>query len=210
MLTKLFGSQSRVKILKLFLFNSDQRFYIRQVARKLDLQVNSARRELENLRELGLLLVGDKEPSKEVDNKKNKKKIQEKYYYADKDFVLFGELRSLMAKAQVLYKKDFLESIKQIGNPRLVILSGLFVNNNRSPVDLLIVGRTEKKKTRQVIERLEKDLGAEVNFTVMSTQEFKYRSDITDIFLYNILETKNIVVIDKLGINKGKQERGGE
>ena len=205
MLTKLFGSQSRVKILKLFLFNPDQRFYIRQVARNLDLQVNSARRELDNLNTFGLLAVGGKDASEDVHNSKkkdSKKKNQEKYYYVNKDFILFGELRSLLAKSQVLYRKDFVDNIKGSGAPQLIILSGLFVNNDKSPVDLLIVGKMEKRKTKKIIDKLEKELGTEINFTVMTSSEFKYRKDITDVFLYNILETRNIVVLDKLGLNK--------
>lgn len=198
MLTRLFGSRARVKILKLFLFNPDQRFYIRQVARNLDLQVNSARRELKNLQDFGLLATGNKTPSSEKDD--SPKNTQEKYYYANKEFVLFGELRSLIAKAQALYKKDFVENVKKIGNPQLMILSGIFVNNDKSPVDLLIVGRIDKKKVKETIGRLEKELGVELNFTVLSFSEFKYRRDITDVFLYNILETRNIVVIDKLGV----------
>lgn len=211
-MTKIFGSQARVKILRLFLFNPEQRFYIRQIARKLELQVNSARRELENLRDFGLLKVGEKEglikkegESKEKEKEKLKKRTsQEKYYYIDQDFILFGELRSLFAKAQVLYKKDFVESIKKAGNPQLVVLAGLFVNNDKSPVDLLIVGKMEKNKIKNIIDKLEKDLGKELNYTIMNSSEFKYRRDITDIFLYNILETKNIIVIDKLEISESK------
>lgn len=209
MLTRLFGSRARVKILKLFLFNSDERFYIRQIARNLDLQVNSARRELENLKGFGLLVSGGKEDTGE---KTSPKKSQEKYYYVNKDFVLFGELRSLIAKAQVLYKKDFIESIKKAGSPQLVVLSGLFVNNDQSPVDLLIVGKVEKGKAKKIIEKLEKELGAELNFTILSSSEFKYRRDITDVFLFNVLETRNIVVIDKMGItteqNKEEDKEG--
>lgn len=202
MLTRLFGSRSRLKILKLFLFHPDQRYYIRQVARDLDLQVNSARRELENLKEFGLLLTGKEEDDPSIPDKDKKKNQQEKYYRARQDFVLFQELKALMAKAQVLYKKDFIENIKKVGSPKLVVLSGLFVNNNKSEVDLLIVGKIERKKLKQVIEKLEKDLGRELNFTLMSQSEFKYRRDITDIFLFNILEHEKIVVIDKIGITE--------
>ena len=202
MLTGLFGSRARVKILKLFLFHPDQRYYIRQVARDLDLQVNSARRELENLKEFGLLLTGKEEDDPSAPQKNKKKNQQEKYYRAKKDFVLFQELRALLAKAQVLYKKDFIENIQKVGSPKLVVLSGLFVNNNKSEVDLLVVGKIERKKLKKVIEKLEKDLGRELNFTLMSYSEFKYRRDITDIFLFNILEHEKIVVIDKIGVTE--------
>lgn len=203
MLTQLFGSTARTKILKLFLFHPEERYYIRQVARELDIQVNSARRELENLKDFGLLISGKEEedPSLSPEEKKQKN-YQEKYYRTNKDFVLFQELRALMAKAQVLYKKDFIRNIRSIGSPHLVVLSGLFVNNDKSEVDLLIVGKIDKKKVKKVIENLEKDLGRELNYTLMSHSEFKYRRDITDIFLFNILEHEKIVVIDKLGISE--------
>jgi predicted ArsR family transcriptional regulator len=57
MLSHLLGSKARVKILKLFLLNLEEKFYIRQIARDLDLQVNSVRRELDNLEKFGLLLA---------------------------------------------------------------------------------------------------------------------------------------------------------
>ncbi|HMB65393.1 MAG TPA: hypothetical protein VKO42_00835 [Patescibacteria group bacterium] len=209
MLTRLFGSRARVRLLKLFLFNPDQRFYIRQIARNLDLQVNSVRRELENLKSFGLLAVGGKVGGKEeasAGEESEKKSGQEKYYYVNKDFVLFGELRSLIAKAQVLYKKDFMDNIKKVGSPQLVVLTGLFVDNDKAPVDLLIVGKVEKKKVKTVIGKLEKELGTELNFTILSSAEFKYRRDITDVFLYNILETRNIILIDKIGVTAEPEE----
>ncbi len=189
MLDRLFGSRARVKILKFFLFNIEEKYYIRQIARHLEIQVNSARRELNNLKELGLLTSGS-DPEKK----------QEKFYGVNKKFVLFEELRSLIVKAQILYQEEFVDNLKQAGKVKLVVLTGLFVNNPEIQVDLLIVGQVSKSNLKQVISDLEKNLGREVNYTYMSTQEFKYRREITDVFLYNILENKRIVVIDELEI----------
>jgi len=164
---------------------------------------------LENLKSFGLLAVGGKVGGKEeasAGEESEKKSGQEKYYYVNKDFVLFGELRSLIAKAQVLYKKDFMDNIKKVGSPQLVVLTGLFVDNDKAPVDLLIVGKVEKKKVKTVIGKLEKELGTELNFTILSSAEFKYRRDITDVFLYNILETRNIILIDKIGVTAEPEE----
>jgi len=219
MLGNLFGSNARVKILKIFLLNPENKYYIRQLARDLSLQVNSVRRELENLEKFGLLnshmatsvpddgreeqeelkklfqgKVVESRPAKKSETGKSQEK---KYYQANKNFVLFEEIKALIIKAQILYEKDFLEKLKKIGCPKLIVLTGFFVNDDSSPVDILVVGRLNKEKIMKVIGELEKEVGRELNFTLMSNNEFKYRKDITDIFLYGILEGKNIVIIDE-------------
>lgn len=227
MLGKLFGSNTRVKILKIFLLHPEQKYYIRQLARDLKLQVNSVRRELENLEKFGLLIsnisIDNNNPDAEdLEAKKDlekllkgeivntaKKKVdsvtasgqEKKYYQADKNFILFEEIRALVVKAQVLYEKDFIKKLRKIGKLKLFILGGIFINNPDSLTDMLIVGRINKNRLVRMIKELEKELGKEINFTLMDTKEFKYRRDITDIFLYDILEGKKIVVIDEVKIS---------
>lgn len=222
MLGKLFGSKARVKILKLFLLNPGEKYYIRQITRDLKLQINSVRRELENLEKFGILTsdpeITLKEEVEEEDdfaqyitsankskNKKTKKidsvsKVDKKYFKVNTDFVLYEEIKALIIKAQILYEKDFVNKIYKIGNPKLLIFCGFFVNNEDSQVDLLLVGRFNKSKLIKLIKDLETELGREVNFTVMDYQEFKYRRDITDVFVYGILENKNLIVIDEIGV----------
>ena len=214
MLGKLFGSNTRVKILKLFLLHPENKFYIRQIARGLKLQLNSVRRELENLENFGLLasvtLTGKEEPEKEeliksLYNKasfaqSSEAKQEKKFYKINKNFVLFEEIKALIIKAQILYEKDFIEKLAKTGKTKLLILSGLFANNPNSPVDILLVGRFQKPKLFKLIKELEVELGKELNYTIMGNQEFKYRRDITDVFLYDILEGKKLVVIDEVGL----------
>jgi hypothetical protein len=218
MLGKLFGSNTRVKILKLFLLHPESRFYIRQIARGLKLQLNSVRRELENLENFGLLISSyateedelteteEYLPDKYLINKPgftkgSKAKQDKKYYQANKDFVLFEEVKALIIKAQILYEKDFVEKLYKAGKPKLLILTGFFINNHNTAVDLLIVGHLKKNRIIKLIKDLEKELGVEINFTFMGLKEFKYRRDITDVFLYDILEGKKIVVIDEMGVS---------
>ena len=205
MLERLFGSQARVKILKLFLLHPDQTYYIRQVARDLELQVNSVRRELDNLESFGLLnsrMATKEEKEKESEQSSSKGKTQEKkYYYVNQNFVLYEEIKSLLIKSQVLYREDFVESLKQLPHIQLVILTGLFVNDPEAKIDVFVVGNVNKKKLQKIIEKLEHELGREINYTVMDYKEFKYRSDITDVFLYNILEQKKLIVVDEVGVS---------
>lgn len=221
MLIKLFGSKARVSILKLFLLNPNDKFYVRQLSRRLSLQVNSASRELENLENLGLLsssfelvkgcldenlLVGD-EP-KAVDAVKKKEKPagrgfpnqQRKYFRVNQDFVLLDEIKNLIVRSQILYEKDFAEKIKNIGPVKLLILTGVFAGNDKAPIDVLAVGKINKPRFLAILKEMEKELERELNYTVMEYADFKYRKDITDVFLYNILEGKKMVIVDEIGI----------
>ena len=219
MLGQLFGSNARVQILKLFLFNPEEKYYIRQLARHLKLQVNSVRRELDNLEKFGILVSGANIGAEETDGnffitkarrraplrcdksvrvKVSADKQEKKYYKANAGFILFDEIKSLIIKAQILYGRDFIDKLKMAGNAKLLILTGKFVNEPDFPVDLLIVGRFNKIKLLKLIKGLEKELGREVNFAVMDAKEFKYRRDITDVFLYSILEGKHITAVNEM------------
>lgn len=202
MLEKLFGSRARVKILNIFLLNPREKYYIRQLSRNLKLQLNSTRRELENLENFGILsssISMDSETSGDADDC-GKGGQDKKYYRANPEFVLFEEIKALVVKAQILYGKDFVDKLQKIGKIKLLVLTGFFANNN-TLTDLLIVGKVNKIKLLKLIRELEEEMGREINFTLMEPKEFKYRRDITDIFLYEILEGRKIVVIDEAGVS---------
>ena len=178
--------------------------------------------ELENLENFGLLVTGKaaEEDMDELDlsreqfirdivpwsktkkpKRKTKTKLEKKYYRVNKNFILYEEVKALVIKAQVLYEKDFIEKLYKIGNPKLLILTGYFVNQPEKNVDLLMVGRINKTKLNKLIHELETELHREVNYTILSTQDFKFRRAITDIFLYDILEGARLTVIDDFGVS---------
>jgi len=126
---------------------------------------------------------------------------EKKYYRANPNFVLFDEIKALIVKAQILYEKDFVKKLQAIGKIKLLVLTGIFVNNPSSLVDILLVGKINKVKLVKLIKELEIELGREINFTVFNPQEFKYRRDITDIFLYGILEGRKLIIIDEGGLS---------
>lgn len=201
MLEKLFGSKARVRLLKHFLLNSDQEFYIRQLARDLDLQVNSVRRELNNLEDFGLLSSTGNDSTKN-DDLSNDSKVsglqERKYYRVRTDFILYSEIKSLIIKSQILAGESFIEKLKTVGEPQFILLSGLFVNNSSSPTDVLIVAKIKKEHLLKIINDLEFDLGREINFTVMDEEEFKYRQEVADVFLHSVLNSRKIILLDKI------------
>lgn len=204
MLEKLFGSHTRVKLLKLFLLHHKQRYYIREIARNLNLQLNSVHRELANLEELGIINSGAAEaidPNIEVDKdaKKDDKKADKKFYQANKDFVFFNEIKALIIKSQIMYEKDFADKLKKLGKIKLLVLTGFFVGNTESNVDLLMVGDFNKVKLVKLVKDLEAELVREVNYSTMTEEEFSYRREIADVFLYNVLDGDKIIVLDEEG-----------
>ncbi|MFH0819734.1 MAG: hypothetical protein V1892_01745 [bacterium] len=191
MLEQLFGSKTRVRLLRLFLSNPDNSYYIRELARKVGVQINAIRRELINLQKIGLLNSYQPPASSNQDKLKN-------YFKVDTNFVLFNELRTLFLKSQLLMERKLLSEIEKVGNISYLALTGTFLGLNNSPTDLLIIGRVNRGKLASLIKKFEKDMDCVINYTIMSREEFKYRKDITDKFLYHILENKKIVVIDKI------------
>ena len=220
MLSKLFGSNARVKILKLFLLHPEEKYYIRQISREIGLQINSVRRELENLEKFGLLKSFSSKNSdnkiEEIEDKvemrkttiiKKKTKVldaatgqEKKYFQVNKDFILFEEIKAVIVKSQMLYERDFVKKIEELGKLNLFLLTGFFTNSENSPVDLFIVGKVNKGKLTDIIKSLEKDMGREFNYTIMDYKEYIFRRDMTDVFIYNVLEGNNIVIVDNIGL----------
>ncbi len=188
MLNQLFGSEARVKILNIFLTKPDGQYYLRQLARDLGLQVNSVRRELLNLEQLGLIIPA----TGEIKNK------EKKYYVVCRDFLLFNEIKALFVKAQLISTKDFAENVQKVCTPKLLILTGFFVGNTDSKTDLLIVGKINREKLLKLIRELEESIAREINYTIMDEKEFFYRQEIFDVFLHKITEGKNIVINNSL------------
>lgn len=196
MLEQLFGSKTRVSLLRLFLNNPEKYFYVREMTRNLSLHLNSIRRELSNLEKIGIISSHTKKDlEKEVEKKL---KDNKKYYKLNNSFVFVEELKSLLVKAQLILEKSLIRKIEKLGSISYFLLSGVFVGREDAPADLLVVGKANRLKFQRLINSFEKELGKQINYTILSKSDFQYRKDVTDKFLYDLLEGKNLVVVDKL------------
>jgi len=200
MLEQLFGSKARVALLRLFLNNPDKFYYGRAIARDLKLHLNSVRRELENLSALGIIISRNKNDWERETERKLKD--NKKYYKLNGDFIFLEELRSLLVKSQIILEQSLLERIEKIGSVFFVLLSGIFVGRVDAPADILIVGNVDRRRGLKLIRSFEKEMGRPINYTILSKQDFLYRRGLTDKFLYDLLEHKNYIMVDKLKINK--------
>lgn len=205
MLDHLFGSKTRVALLRLFFDNPDQAFFVRELTRELGAQINSVRRELENLASLGIVQVTEKIPEPAPDavveiipKGLNKKK----YYQLNKSFVLHAELSGLFSKSHLLLEKELLNELRNIGQVQYLALTGFFTGLTHAKTDMLLVGTVNKGYVSTLLSRYQSKLNREINYTIMPYKEFQYRRDITDRFLYDILVNQKIVVVDLIGVNQ--------
>ncbi len=195
MLEQLFGSQTRMKLLHLFLSNPEEKYFVRELTRMLDSQINAIRRELENLEELGIIILVE-------DNLEEGKR---KFYQSNTKFVLYPELKSIFQKSQFLLEKKFAKALRKAGKINYLALTGTFVGDKNIPIDLLIVGNLQKKKFIKILKSFEKDLRREINYTLLDKEEFDYRRSVADRFLYSILDADKVVLIDEI-FNKYQEE----
>jgi len=182
MLKRLFTSNTRIKLLTLFLLNPDEEYFIRELTRKLDEQINSIRRELDNLKKMGLL--------------KSKMKNRKKFYVVNKQFVIFNDLRNIVIKA-MSGKDDLIKKIMKFGEVEFLALLGVFVDKP-SPVDLLLVGDMDKAKLQEFLNT-EIETEKPIRFSILSKDDFLYRIKCKDQFINSILtDPDNIIAINKL------------
>ncbi len=186
---QLFGSRTRARLLGLFLANADRSFFVREVARRVDAQLNAVRRELKNLLDVGIILERDAGPEGDKENKK--------FYQANQQFPLFEDLRNVMRKMGILMNKSLVEGLEREGEVHLVLLTGKFTDTTKVLTDVLVVSTCPPETVTAAIADFERDLGREVNYTSLSPQEYRYRKDVGDRFLQTIFQEKHIILFDR-------------
>lgn len=198
MLEHIFGSKARLKILQIFLNNPGQAFYIRELGRRLSMQINAVRQQLATLQKLGIILL-QSAPRDQAVKTAGRSGQEKKFFILNESFLLYPELKALFMKLQLVLEDNLLKQLEKIGKIYYLVLTGSFCGQPDSPTDLLLVGNINKEKLKKIIKKFEHGLSHEVDYTAMSLKEFKYRRDVTDRFLYEILENKKVVMVDRLG-----------
>ncbi|MBI5731872.1 MAG: hypothetical protein HY982_00750 [Candidatus Magasanikbacteria bacterium] len=201
MLEHLFGSKTRLKLLRYFLNHPHEDFYMRELARRLAFPLNAVRRELERLAAARVIKGSEREntgASKETGEKKRK------YFRLDKDGLITEELKNLLIKDRLSREKSLIESLKAAAGVEYLLLSGRFAGTSDSPTDVLAVGKIARHDLERLVKNFEKEAGEEIRYTLMKTSEFLFRRDVADKFLSDLLNKKYFVVVDKLGRGKAK------
>ncbi len=183
MLKKIFGSGARVKLFYQFLLNPDEEFFIRELTRILDEQINSLRRELTNLENIGML--------------KSSERNRRKYYKVNPHFPILSELTSIIRKNSK-ENEVILKNISKISDSLdILILSGHFIGQDNADTDIFIVGNVKKEAIENFVN--ENFAEKELKYTIMTREDFLYRITLKDKFVMNIFSNKeNLILKNKL------------
>ena len=211
MIEQLFGSKTRVKLLQLFCQNPNRSFYVREITRKIDEQINSVRRELANLLSIGIITS---------DNNNNRL-----YYEVNQSFEHFKALESIFGNkkgfkptvkksttkktedatdsqteevVEVIEVADpFLAELIKTGNVRMALYTGQFTRDDSIDVDLVIVGDLNHSAVDNLVADLEKSEKKSIRYSIFDPTEFSYRRQVNDRFISNLLTSKKVILIDK-------------
>ena len=190
----LFGSKTRVKLLNLFFNSPDQKFYVREISRTIDEQVNSVRRELTNLESVGV-----------VKSSTEDRKI---YYQANQIFKYYLPLRVIFAGVKIgdsisVDKKTsdidkWQSELSDIQNEvELLVLFGVLADDPKSNIDMLLVGDNYGHKLSEWASNIENKEGRELNYMILSMEDFYYRYTTQDTFIKGLFESNHKVIFDK-------------
>jgi len=206
MFEQLFGSKTRVKLLSLFYTNPNRSFYVREITRKIDEQINSVRRELANLLSIGIV-------TSDANNNRLYYEVNQKYEHYKPLAAIFGgasfgtpepaneeaktdKKTPAKPKADMPAEHPLAKSLRATGHVELALLSGQFTRDESAGIDVLIVGDVNQAKVAKFITELEASENKELRYVVISLDNYNYRLQINDRFINNVLGAKKQVIIN--------------
>ncbi len=182
-LEKLFHSKAEVKIIRLFLNNKEDKYSLPEIAEKTKTDVSTLRKEITNLEKAGFV--------------SSSKKNQKAYFNLNLHFIFLDELERLFFKATPSSADRIKNRIQKIGHVKLVLISGALINSDKGRVDILIVGDAiNKTRLLEFLSDLESEVGRSLRYVYMDNDEFKYRKNMFDKFVIDIIEAPHKVLIN--------------
>ena len=202
-LSKLFGSTAKVKIMRLFLSNDDMVFDNEEISRRTKVPLVTLRKELNVLSKISL--IKKRVFYKEIIKKKRGKEVMEKKkmngWVLNLDFSFLAPLKNLLVKGSPVASKDITDRLKGGGVIKLIITSGVFIQEADSRVDILIVGdNLNTSYLEKAIHILESEIGQELRYSILETADFNYRLGVYDKLLRDILDYSHKKILNKLDL----------
>lgn len=187
-LQKLFGSAARIKLLRLFLFNPKQTYTAPDAAHRSRVPERTARKELGIFSSIGLIR---RSPTRQGSGLR---------YTLNSEFAYRSVLQNLLLNAPER-ANDIFERVRPSGVIKLIIVSGVFVGDWEGRLDVLIVGdRIKDKHIRARMRKLESEIGRELRYAMLPSDDFLYRLNMNDKLVRDVLDYPHRIVLDRLQI----------
>jgi predicted nucleotidyltransferase len=179
-----FRSKTRQRLLTYFFTNPSARVHLRDLAQRLSVDPSNLSRDLHRLERERLF-------TSEMSGR-------QRYYQLNRDYPLYKEMRNIVTKT-VGVAPLLAKALRGVGGIEQASLYGSFARNQQdaaSDIDVLIVGEPDQGKLNEAIHRLERQLGREINYTLLASEEFTARLARKDAFLTNVCQNRRVSLIE--------------
>lgn len=183
MLHALITSKARCRILTLFLGHPEERFHVREIVRRTSENYNSVRRELNKLESIGVL--------------KSARSANLRYYQMNRQLPIYKELKSIYVKTDGL-GDAVRRNLGEMGKIETVFVFGSLAKNAESltsDIDLFIVGHVDEDRLIQAVRKTEEELSREINYVLLTPEEYRKKVRGKDPFVANVLKEDKIMLI---------------
>ncbi|MFA6608851.1 MAG: hypothetical protein WCT07_02995 [Candidatus Paceibacterota bacterium] len=199
LLTRLLGGAERVKIMRFFLHHEDAIVSLQDISDKTKSKSALVKKEITALTAIGFI-EKKKTRTYTTTSKKSSSKVREVVgFKLNTEFPHNQALKDLLFDFQLLDKRELASRFKLVGRIKVFLVSGVFIGEEKSRVDILIVGEAIKRpKAEKLFEALSAEIGREVIYSIMDVEEYEYRFKMYDKFVRDIVDMPHESVIDKL------------
>ena len=196
-LSILFGSTARVKLLRFFLFNPSKEFTFDDISRRAKLVRRTARTEMTALEKAGVI----KEKTVYIDVPDKEKKMKAIGYALNKDFPELQALQSFLFETAPIDGKNLLKHLRQAGPLDFVGIAGVFVREFEQRLDVLLAMKNfSQTKVEKAIRSIEAEIGIEIRFAAMSSEDLMYRVGMYDKLTRDFFDYPHQILVDKIGV----------
>jgi hypothetical protein len=199
-LERLFGSSARVRIMKLFLFNPEELLEKKEIMKKTKSSSVAIQKELKDLCDIGLLKKRVFIKSSQTKSGKTKKQ-KAQGFALNPTFKYLNNLKTLIINNEPFNHNEIIKKLNKVGKLKLIVVSGLFIQNEDSRLDLFVVGDDIKDRiVKGVISKMESEIGKELRYSFFTTADFKYRYGVCDRLVRDVFDYPHQIVVDRIGL----------
>ncbi len=202
-LVKLFGSEAKVRLLRLFLVNPTEVFDAKTISIRIHMKPAAFSKEMRALLDMGYIRRGTRVITIADDRARGPRRKKLPGFVLARDFAYLQELSALLISQIPAAREKLSIGMRGVGKVSLLVITGTLLNAERRIVDLFIVGdKLKKPQIEKVLKSLEAEIGKEIMYAMMTTTEFRYRYGMYDRFLKDLFDNPHEIVLDKLDRNQ--------
>lgn len=203
-LSILFGTELRVKMMRLFLFNPAATFDLEHIQEKMLVKPRELKDELAFLKKVGL--TKESKVIKVQTIKKGKKVISKKVkvpaWTLSQKFSYMEALTDFLVRTHTVENRAIIKKLERAGKIKAVLVSGIFTRNTEARLDMFVVGDNIKTASMdRIVKSIEADMGKDIRYAVLSAPDFAYRKSMNDKLVRDVLDFPHRVLVDRIGIS---------